>query len=117
MDTIKSISLIRNQKLESGEVRDEILLNFKIKNETDYETMNSLCNSFNEILDNNNPNENVFFIPNERILLNIDLNQMNKEAKEKLLNDLDSTFTDNQLTVISDNSEPAPKTETETQGE
>ena len=115
METIKTISLIRNKVNESGETSSEVLLNFKIKNDVEIENMENVCNMFNQFLDNA-PNETVFFVPNERMVLNIDLNSMTKEAKEKLLNDLQTTFTENQLTVVN-NKETESEPSTETQGE
>ena len=116
METIKTISLIRNKVNESGQTTSEVLLNFKIKNDVEVENMENVCNMFNQYLDNA-LDETVFFVPNERMVLNIDLNNMSKEAKEKLLNDLETTFTDNQLSVVSNAQQTSQETEENTQGE
>ena len=101
METIKTISLIRNQKVSETESKNEALLSFKIKNDVSFENITDICNKFNESLDNNNPDDYVYLIPNERLALNIDLNSMNQEAKDKLVKDLENTFTTNQLGVVS----------------
>lgn len=101
METIKTISLIRNQKVSETESKNEALLSFKIKNDVSFENITDICNKFNESLDNNNPDDYVYLIPNERLVLNIDLNSMNQEAKDKLVKDLENTFTTNQLGVVS----------------
>ena len=102
METIKTISLIRNQKVSETESKNEALLSFKIKNDVSFENITDICNKFNESLDNNNnPDDYVYLIPNERLVLNIDLNSMNQEAKDKLVQDLENTFTTNQLGVVS----------------
>jgi hypothetical protein len=101
METIKTISLIRNQKVSETESKNEALLSFKIKNDVSFENITDICNKFNESLDNNNPDDYVYLIPNERLVLNIDLNSMNQEAKDKLVQDLENTFTTNKLGVVS----------------
>lgn len=100
METIKTISLVRSQKTSETETKNEVLLSFKIKKEVAFEDILNICKTFNETLDNNNPDDYVYLIANERLVLNIDLNSMNQEAKDKLVQDLQHTFTENELSVV-----------------
>ena len=100
MNTIKTINLIRCQKTESGEVKNEALLNFKMRDDVTFSDMDNVCDIFNNYLDNSNPNDYVYLLPSERLVLNIDLNQMTQEAKDKLVNELEATFTANQLGIV-----------------